>query len=328
MGSLFAAVVIAVSSRGEVEEMTFGDGDIAASIASSLGTPPSELEGGLLIRGPSLRFGRIGLPAAVWLSSAGRHEAFAYVQPILMVIAGGAASAAAVALFGGRGPLIPFVPWAAPGFAMSIAGGYAEAAAVALALSAVVWARRARWWPAAGLLAAAMLTTEKAAAVTIALAIWALLDRDRRALAPLALSLVPVAAWYLFVDARYGYVPLFDPYLRDHEFYRAARGTLGWSAATVGAPFVALWHSFTDAASASSAVTAGIHTAVAAVALALLRRSRYAIVAVVASLALLTSGPFAWEFIGDAFRVSAFLDLFTIMALVEVAGARRAPVAA
>ena len=303
VGAIVAVVIILASSRGNVSDMTYGDGLIYRYVAAHLSTQPQDVHPVVRERGTSLRYGRIGLPITIWVVSAGQPSAMRYVQPLVMVASAAAASAAAALLLPGAGPLAPILPFVAPGFPLSIAGGYAEALAVALVLWAVVFALRKRWGWCAVMLAWAILTRENAAAILIGIGIWTMWHGNVRRTPVIAASLVPVAGWWAFVKQRFGYVPPLDSYLREQTD-------------TVGTPGVALVRSFTDAASGRAASMAAFHVGLAAVAIALARRSLFGLIAAVLSLQVLVSGPFAWKFIGEAARTGVFIQLFVALAVV------------
>src|SRR5439155_23689937 len=153
------------------------------------------------------------------LFSAGRTAAMTYVQPLLMVAAASAVSAASVRLF----PTVPvrvaaLVPFLAGGLTAGLTGGFAEPVAIAFAIWAVVLARSEHWVGAGALLSLAILTRENAAAALVGLVAWQLMRRRTKGAALLATGLIPVAAWYLVIRSRYGYFPQNDPFL-PHAFH-------------------------------------------------------------------------------------------------------------
>jgi hypothetical protein len=225
-----------------------------------------------------------------------------YVHPILIVLAAGAAGAAAATLLPRAGPLGALIPFVAPGFSLSVAGGFAEVVAVAFALWAVVFARERRWGLAAGMLAAAMLTRENSGAVLVGLAVWSAMDRRIRPIGMLSLSVVPVMAWYAYVAARYGHIPILDPYLRV-------------TTDTIGPPVVAIWRAITDS-KASSAVTAAVHLSLAVAAFAMWKRSLMGVIAAAAGLQVLAAGRFSFVYEGEAVRQFTFLQLFLVLTLM------------
>ncbi|MGH2792779.1 MAG: hypothetical protein ACRDKG_00590 [Actinomycetota bacterium] len=300
--AVVAAGIVLASSRGDVDRMTIGDGLIYRYVAAHFSTPPEAIDPVVSSRGTSLRYGRVGLPALIWLGSAGRPQAMPYVQPILMVLAAGGAGGATAKLLPRAGPIAALFPFLAPGFTLAVSGGFAEAPAVAFGLWAVVWAGERRWVPAAVMLVAAMLTRENAGALLVGMAVWLLLRKTIRPIAILGLSVVPLIAWYGFVASRYGEIPILDPYLRV-------------TTETIAAPGVAIWRALTDS-TASGTLTAALHLALALVAFALWRRSMTGAIAAAAGLQVLAAGRFSFVYEGEAFRQFAFLQLFLLMALV------------
>lgn len=301
-GGFLALAILVVASGGDVDRMGSGDGLIARYVAAHLSTDPGDVDPVVTSRGTSLRYGRIGLPAAIWVASAGRPSLMRYAHPAVIVLAAGAASAATAALFPGAGLLAALLPFLAPGFPLSIEAGFSEVLAVALVLWAIRFATLGRWWPCAAVLAAAVPTRENTVAILAALTVWALLRKDRRGAAILMTSLAPVAAWFAFVAARYGHVPPLDPYLRE-------------TTDTVGPPVVALIESLTRALSTEAAVIAAVHVAAGLVALALARASIFGFAGSFTAVQLLVAAPYAWRFAGEAARTSVFIQLFAILAL-------------
>lgn len=289
--------------------MVFGDGVVAQYVAAHISAGPNEVDPLVVGIGTSLRYGRIGLPASIWLASAGQPEAMPYAQPAVIVFAVGAASAAVSVLLPEAGPIGALLPFAAVGLLLSMLGGYAEVLAAAASLWATVFALRGRWFPAVLVLSAAMLTRENAGAVLLGLLAWTLMQRRFRGALILTSSLIPVAAWHTIVALRYGHLPFLDPYLRV-------------TTDTIGLPFVSVWQSLTQVPFKSAAI-AGIHAMLAVVAFALWRSSSLGTIASASALQVLWAAPFAWHFIGDAMRVSMFLELFTMLALAKVVYRRR-----
>jgi hypothetical protein len=146
-----------------------------------------------------------------------------------------------------------------------------------------------------------MLTRENAGAVLLGLAVWFALRRRYGVIARLALSALPIAAWYGFVAWRYGHFPILDPYLRV-------------TTETIATPFVAIWRSLTDS-TASGALTAGFHLTLALIAFALWRSSIVGAIAAACGLQVLAAGRFSFVYEGEAFRQFTLLQLFLILAL-------------
>lgn len=299
IGFVVASAIILGSSGGDVDRMARSDGLIYRYVAAHLTQDPEDVDPVVKERGTSLRYGRIGLPILIWLTSAGRAEVMPYAQPILMALAAGAAAAAAVRLLPRAGPLTPLLPFIAPGFTLSVVGGYAEAVAVALGLWCLVFVREERWSAAAISLGSAILARENAAAVLVGACVWLLLRRRFRPAGVLLLSLVPVAAWYAFVSLRYGHIPPLDPYLRVQT-------------TTIDTPFVAVARSLFDPITTRSFAVALIHLLLACIAIVLWRRSLFAAVAAAAGLQVFSAGQFSWRFIGESVRVFVFLQLMLV----------------
>jgi len=303
LAAVIAAVALIAESRGHVERMAYGDGLIYRYVASHLTTPASQIDPVVASRGSSIRYGRIGFPILIWIVAAGQPGAMPYAQAILIIIFAGLAGAATMELFPRAGPIGSVLPFLAPGFALSVVGGYGEVMAVALALWAVILVNQQRHWLAAALLAMAMLTRENAGAVLIGLVAWALLRRRAKGALVLLSSVIPLIGWYLVVKTRFGQLPLLDTYLRK-------------TTDTIGPPIIAVWHSLSHGPSASIA-TASARLALALIAFWLWRKDILAIVAAAAGLQVLTSGTFAWHFIGDAMRAFTFLELFLLLTLLR-----------
>lgn len=310
LGSALAAGLVLASAngrapgRGWIDPTTpwpASDGQVTLYVAAHLDTAPEEVHPVVAERGSSLRYGRVGMPALVWLAAGGREPAMPWTQAFVVVLAAGAAAAATASLLPGAGPLGGLLAFAAPGFALSIGGGYPEVLAVALCLWAVRVAAAERWWAAAALLGAALLTRENAIWVLVGLLVWAaLIRRNRRAAAVLCAAALPAAVWFAFVAARFGHIPPLDPYLRV-------------ATDTVGTPFVALARSLFAADSSEAAVAAWLHLGAGVAAAVVARRSILGLVAAASALQLLVSGPFAWHFVGHAARTASLLELFVIL---------------
>lgn len=120
----------------------------------------------------------------------------------------------------------------------------------------------------------------------------------------LLLSSVPVLGWYWYVAVRYGHFPILDPYLRV-------------TTTTIDTPFLAVWRSLTDSPAASVLLVA-IHLAVAVFALTQFRKGLIGAIAAASALQIVSAGTFAWHFTGEATRAFVFLQLFAILALIQV----------
>ena len=298
-----ASAVVVGSSGGDPDRLGYGDGLIYRYVASHLTTPPDQIHEVVRVRGTSLRYGRIGLPILIWLGSAGQDEAMPYVQSAILIIATGAASAALVAMFPGAGLLAALAPFLIPGFVMTLAGGFAEAFAVGLVLWAVIMAMRERWWLCAALISFALLTRENVAWLAVGLFAWLIIRQRYRGAAILTTAIVPLIGWYLVVAARYGHVPLLDPYLRTETD-------------TVGVPLLAPLRSLTEGFATPSVIIAAVHLGLAAIAFTLVRRSMVGFLAAATAVQMLITGPFAWRFVGEGVRTAVFIQPFTLLAVI------------
>jgi hypothetical protein len=308
-GAAFAVLVILVSSRGDVDRMTFGDGRLHRAVAMDLNADDPEIQSAIGGSGPALRYGRIALPATLWLLSGGSNEAMRYVQPAIMVLCAAAIAMAGRALLPGRTLVSSLAPFLAVGLSLAVAGGFAEPLAVALALVAVWLIQRERYWPAAAALTFAMLARENAAAVLIGVSAWEFFHGRRRGAAVLWLSAVPVVAWHLVVAERFGHLPLRDPWLVD--------------TGALATPVVAVARSLTDV-SAGAVLMICVHIVLVVLAVRLWRTSILGAAAAASALPILSVGSFTWRYVGDAARLAAFLEVFVVLALLRVASERTA----
>jgi len=304
-GIVLGAVIVLGRAHGDLDKTAFGDGLLVRSVAARIGAAPQDVNSVVVSRGTSLRYGRIGMPAAAWLLAGGKPHEVRLTHPIVVILATGFTAAAAAALFPFAGPLAAMLPFLAPGFPLTVAGGYGEVTAVAAALWGLYFALRARWWPAAALLSYAILSKETAGVVLIGTCLWSLFQRRFKGTLILATSLLPVLAWWGYVAVRYGHIPIFDPYLSV-------------TTETTGTPGVALIRSLIHPISAESIVTTLITIALAILLLLMVRRSAFGIVGAPAVLELLGAAPFAWRYIGDSARLFTFLQLFVVFALVAL----------
>jgi len=296
-------------SHGRIEKTAYGDGLIYRYVATHLDTPPSRIDPVVSNRGTSLRYGRIGFPVLIWIFAAGQPAAIPYSQAILIVLGAGFVGAATYQLLPRAGLLGALVAFMVPGFSLSIVGGYGEVIALALSLWALIEASRSHWWVSASLLSAAMLTRENAGAVVFGMIVWLLLKRSPKPIIPVIASTVPLIAWYVFVDVRFGHIPLLDPYLHA-------------TTSTIATPFLAVGQSLTHGG-VGSILTAASHLLLALTALWLARRSVLTMIAAAAGLQVFSAGPFAWHYIGDAMRAFVFLESFLAIAILSVRWAPR-----
>lgn len=311
IGAVVAGVLIVSASGGDVDRMTFGDGVFFRYISEHLTTPLEDVDPFVVSRGASYRYGRIGLPALMWASAAGRHEAIRWVQPILMVIAAGFAAAAAGVLFPRFGPAAALIPFAAIGFTLSLPGGFPEPVSVAFLLWAVVCVQKQRWWPAAVLFAIAMLTRETVALPMIGVLIWVAIRHGRRPALVLATSVLPTVAWHLFVSARYGHLPLLDP----------------WNARQGGSvvPLRGIWQALSEESTATAMLIV-VHIAIGIAGILVARSSVVGAAAAASAVQLLWVPRLTFDFPGDTVRVFIYIEIFVVLALVEIAHRRAATI--
>lgn len=309
-GAFFAALIILISSQASVDHMTFGDGRLHRAVAMDLDANDPEIQATIGGSGPALRYGRIALPATLWALSGGDRDAMRYVQPAIMVLCAAAIAMAARTLIPKGPSMTALAPFLAVGLAVSVAGGFSEPLSVALALVAIVLVRRERYVPAAAAFAVAMLARENAGAVLIGVSAWEFFHGRRRGAAILWLSVVPVIAWHLVVAEKFGHLPLRDPWLID--------------TGALGTPLFNTWRSLTSV-DAGGIVLILVHLALVVVALRLWRTSILGAAAAASALPILTVGPFTWQYLGDAVRLSAFLEVLVVLGLVHVASARKEP---
>jgi hypothetical protein len=300
MGGVLALALILAVSHGNVDRMTYGDGEFYRYVAEHMDARPANLDPLVAARGPAMRYGRITLPAAIWIFSAGEPEAMRYVQPAVMVIAGAAIAAMTTELLPGLGLGAALLPFFALGLSLSLSGGYAEPVAAAFGLAAILAARRRRWIAAAACLALAMLTRESAFVFLLGLGLWGLTKREWRGLVILGVSAVPVVAWHLVVAARFGHLPLWDPYTKE----------IGLRAA----PFTSVGKALMDFP-ANVVLVAALHLGLAVVAITFWRRSALGAVTAGTAFQIVFFPLLTWHYLGDAFRTFTFLELMTILAL-------------
>ena len=300
VGALVAVLILWSHSKGDINRTAYGDGLIYRYVASHLDEPRADVDPVVSSRGTSLRYGRLGLPGAIWLLSAGRASAMPWAQAGLMVLSAAIACAAMSRLIP-LGPLAAMLPFLAPGFPEALSGGFADAFAAALCILAALLTVRRRWMWATIVMAIAILSRENAAIVLLAPAAWGIVKRDRRA-GLLALSLVPTMIWYGIIASRYGHIPVLDPYLRT-------------TTQTVGPPFVALYRSLAHPASVGAEIVLCVHIVAAVIGIVCGRRSILGLLVAATSLQLLISGPFAWQLLGEATRTAVLLQVFVVGAI-------------
>jgi hypothetical protein len=297
LGAAVSGLIIWIPAHGHVRNATFGDGVLYRYVASHLNAYAGQ-PGTLTPEDLPIRYGRVGLPAMMWLLSGGSRAAMFYVQPILMMASGAVAAAATHALL--RGSIVKsLAPFAALGLSTSIAGGFAEALAIALSLFALVLIRQNEWLAATVCLAAAILAKESSLVVLAGILIWQFRKREFRSLLLVA-SVVPYLLWAFVVAHRFGTFPWQDPWWKSHAF---------------GTPFVAFWR--TLSVGGSGAVLAAVHAGLVIIALLICRRGLSGTIALVASVPIFVTAPGVWRYTGDALRAVSFFEVFLIIAVLE-----------
>jgi len=307
-GMMFAAVVIVAYGHGHIDRMTSGDGYFYRYVAQHLDASKGQVAPIVAARGPALRYGRIALPALIWLLSGGRSGLMRYVQPVIMVLAAGAIAASARTLLKARG-LWLLLPFVSLGLTLSIAGGYAEAISVAFLLAAAVEATNERWLVMAMLCALAMLSRENSALVVLGFVGWVGSRKGWRIAFVTATSFVPVTLWHLVVWNRFGHLPLLDPYV--------AHG-----AQVSKVPFLSLWRGLTRYGLEAFAIAA-VHIVLWIVAFGVRRGRMLGWLAVAAGLQLAAIPLLNWHYAGDNLRLLSMMEVFTVLAIAAWTLSRR-----
>ena len=300
-GAAFAAIVILAYSHGHVDRMTSGDGYFYRYVAQHLDANRSNVAPIVAARGPALRYGRIALPALIWLVSLGRSGLMRYAQPIIMIVAAGCIASAAGRLIPRLKPPWVLLPFLALGLTLSIAGGYAEPLSIALLLIAAVGVADKRWALVAIACAVAMLARENSALVVLGMVAWLARRNGRTASLIVATSFVPVIAWHLIVRSRFGHLPLLDPYV--------AHGSQ-----VLRTPYLSLARGLVRFGPEAAAIAAA-HIAVWIVAIAFRKAGLLGWLAVAAGLQLAAIPLLNWHFAGDNLRLLSMMEVLTILAV-------------
>jgi hypothetical protein len=226
-----------------------------------------------------------------------------YVQPIVMVLAAAAIAAAASQMIERLAVKAALVPFLGVGLTLAIAGGYGEPVAAAAGAWAIVLCAKGRWGAGAVLLAVAMLGRENAAVFLVGLFAWALAERNVKAAVTLACSILPVIAWHAVLRARFGSWPALDPYF-----------------AQAGARDLPLESIVSAIRAGSWAVkaTAVAHLGMAAALLGRWRASPFAAAAAGTALQVAITPALTWSYLGDAFRIFAFLDMMAVLSVAAL----------
>jgi len=298
IGVGISALLIWIPARGNAHNATFGDAELYRYVATHLTISRSQAGGAY-----SVRFGRIVFPVLLWFFSGGREAAIFYIQPIIMMIAGGVIAAESAALL--PGPfIVGLVPFASLALSVSIMGGFAEPLVVAFVLGAILLVRRKQWGLAALVFAFALLTKEVAITVLAGVILWQLAKRDYKSLV-LGVALLPYLAWSVFVQHRYGYYPWSDPWWSSHAF---------------GAPFVVWWRALSGGG--VGAIVAAVHAVLAVSMPPLCRRNQMATIAAVSGLQVFVTVRQDWMYLVDGLRGVVMLEVFWLLAVVMIVQAR------
>ena len=156
------------------------------------------------IDAPPYRFGRIGFPLLTRLFGVGQPERYPAVMVWLVIAAhlGLALALASIASRGGWSPLSALLYLGIPAFMSSLVSALPEALAAAFLIAGFSCWERKRMARAAACFAAALLVRETAMVLVGALIVATWRQDTRRAALLTAASVVPVAAWRLFVAVR------------------------------------------------------------------------------------------------------------------------------
>jgi hypothetical protein len=171
---------------------------------------------GITLDNPAYRQQRIATPVLAWavglLPGVSTLLALLLVNVAALTVAAAFAVRLAVAL--GRHPLTGLVLALPAGMPISLGRHLTEPVAWAAVLAGLWYARQRRWPPAAAALTVAVLARETSLVVVAGLTaaeLWRLLsgpDRDRRAVAWLALPAAAAVAWQLVLLQVWGVLPV------------------------------------------------------------------------------------------------------------------------
>ena len=158
------------------------------------------------IDAPQLRYRRILVPGLAYLVAVGRGRFVdaAYVTVVLGFVFLGCYWIGRFAVLHRRHPLWGLLFLAMPAVPISIDRMTVDVALAALCVGFAVFAAEGRSRPLFLLLIAAPLARETGLALTAAYCLWALLRKDGRRAIFGALSVLPFAAWCLYVQLHFG----------------------------------------------------------------------------------------------------------------------------
>lgn len=155
---------------------------------------------------PRMRYGRILLPGLAWLLAAGQAAWVdrAYFALVLLFVFAGASFTSHLAARHGKSVWWGFLFLLTPAALVSIDRMTVDVALLAICAASIALfplKRRAWEWI---LLAAAPLARETGLALTAGYLLWSLVQRDGRRIVGGMLSVIPFAAWSLYLDRHFG----------------------------------------------------------------------------------------------------------------------------
>jgi hypothetical protein len=155
------------------------------------------------IDAPRLRYRRILVPGSAYLLAAGNQSLidWTYFTNYLLLVALGTWCLAKLACTEARSALWGFLFLITPATLVGLERMTVDTALAALALAALLAARAQRWLLLWLSLAGAMLAKETGILLIAAVVLWLARQGKYRLAAALSSSLLPVAAWYLFVQS-------------------------------------------------------------------------------------------------------------------------------
>ena len=158
------------------------------------------------IDAPQLRYRRILVPGLAYLVAMGRERFVdaAYVTVVLGFVFLGCYWIGRFAVLHRRHPVWGLLFLALPAVLVSIDRMTVDVALAALCAGFAVFAAEGRRRPVLLLLMAAPLARETGLALTAAFCLWALLRKDARQVVLGALTVLPFAAWCLYVQFHFG----------------------------------------------------------------------------------------------------------------------------
>jgi hypothetical protein len=153
---------------------------------------------------PRFRYRRMLMPAAAWLLAAGqdRFVDAAYVVVGLLAVFLGAWWVALLAREYGRNPAWGLAFLLLPAVTVSLDRMTVDGALAAVVAGVAYFLRRGRWGAVVLLCAAAGLVRESGCLLAAGIVVWLLSRREFRRAGLVACSLLPTAAWYLYISSR------------------------------------------------------------------------------------------------------------------------------